>query len=51
MLITGDNSEAAGEIAREVGIKDVNANCLPEDKLKIIDSYQKIKMIIGVLFI
>lgn len=41
VLITGDNSEAAGEIAREVGIKDVNANCLPEDKLKIIDSYQK----------
>ena len=34
-------SEAAGEIAREVGIKDVSANCLPEDKLKIIDSYQK----------
>ncbi len=41
VLITGDNSEAAGEIASEVGIKDVNANCLPEDKLKIIDSYQK----------
>ena len=29
VLITGDNNEAAGEIAREVGITDVNANCLP----------------------
>ncbi len=41
VLITGDNKEAAEEIAKEVGIKDVNANCLPEDKLGIIDSYQK----------
>ncbi|WP_455719066.1 heavy metal translocating P-type ATPase [Agathobacter sp.] len=46
VLITGDNSEAAGEIAREVGIKDVNANCLPEDKLKIIDNYQKNKELV-----
>ncbi len=41
VLITGDNKEAAEEIAKEVGIKDVNANCLPEDKLGIIDNYQK----------
>lgn len=41
VLITGDNREAAEEIAKEVGIKDVNANCLPEDKLGIIDNYQR----------
>ena len=46
VLITGDNNEAAGEIAREVGITDVNANCLPEDKLKIIDQYQKNKELV-----
>lgn len=40
VLITGDNSDAAGQIAGEVGISEVNANCLPEDKLKIIDAYQ-----------
>ena len=43
VLITGDNKEAAGEIADEVGIIDVNANCLPEDKLRIIESYQQKK--------
>lgn len=41
VLITGDNSEAAEQIAGEVGISEVNANCLPEDKLKIIDAYQQ----------
>ena len=41
VLITGDNTEAAEEIAKEVGIRDVNANCLPEDKLSIINNYQK----------
>ena len=46
VLITRDNNEAAGEIAREVGITDVNANCLPEDKLKIIDQYQKNKELV-----
>ena len=46
VLITGDNEKAAGEIASEVGITDVNANCLPEDKLKIIDGYQKKKELV-----
>lgn len=41
VLITGDNSDAAGQIAGEVGISEVNANCFPEDKLKIIDAYQQ----------
>ena len=41
VLITGDNKEAANQIAGEVGISDVHANCLPEDKLGIIDTYQK----------
>lgn len=41
VLITGDNSDAAGQIAGEVGISEINANCLPEDKLKIIDAYQQ----------
>lgn len=41
VLITGDNSEAASQIAHEAGITDINANCLPQDKLKLIDKYQK----------
>lgn len=46
VLITGDNREAANQIAGEVGILDVHANCLPEDKLGIIDTYQKNKELV-----
>ena len=41
VLLTGDNENAAKAIAEELGISDVRANCLPEDKLQIIDSFQK----------
>lgn len=40
VLLTGDNEAAAAQIAGEVGIRDVHANCLPEDKLRFIDEYQ-----------
>ena len=40
-LLTGDNKAAAGQIARETGIIEVHAGCLPEDKLSIIDENQK----------
>lgn len=41
VLLTGDNSEAAAAIAKQLHIMEVRANCLPEDKLNYIDSYQK----------
>ncbi len=41
VLITGDNEKAAGNIAKQVGISEVHANCLPEDKLNSIHEYQK----------
>ena len=40
VLLTGDNEAAAAQIAGEVGIRDVHADCLPEDKLRFIDEYQ-----------
>ena len=40
VLLTGDNQKAADNIAKQLGIKNVHANCLPEDKLNYIDSYQ-----------
>lgn len=43
VLLTGDNKNAAGSIARQLHIREVHAECLPEDKLKWIDSYQKNK--------
>lgn len=39
MLLTGDNEQAAGTIARKVGIKDVRSNLLPEEKMGIIKGY------------
>ena len=39
MLLTGDNKEAAGNIAASVGISDVRANLLPEEKMEIIKEY------------
>ena len=40
-LLTGDNSHSANHFAAELGIKDVHANCLPEDKLNFIGECQK----------
>ncbi|MCD7955696.1 MAG: cation-translocating P-type ATPase [Lachnospiraceae bacterium] len=41
VLLTGDNEEAAASIAGQLHIEEVHAECLPEDKLKWIGSYQK----------
>ncbi len=40
VLLTGDNENAAKNIAENLHIKEVRANCLPEDKLKYIGEYQ-----------
>ena len=39
MLLTGDNEQAAGTIAGQVGIKDVRSDLLPEEKMEIIKGY------------
>lgn len=40
VLLTGDNQNAAITIGKQLGISEVRANCLPEDKLNHIGSYQ-----------
>ena len=40
-LLTGDNEAAAHALAEKVGLKDVRADLLPEDKLKAIEELQK----------
>lgn len=40
VLLTGDHENAANHIASQLHIEEVHANCLPEDKLKWIDTYQ-----------
>lgn len=41
VLLTGDNENSAAYIAKQLEISIFHANCLPEDKLKYIDSYQQ----------
>ena len=40
VLLTGDNEKASATIAGQLGISEVHANCLPEDKLNRIKEYQ-----------
>lgn len=41
VLLTGDNERAARTIAREVGIENVIADVLPEDKVKAVKDLQE----------
>ncbi|MCD2493698.1 cation-translocating P-type ATPase [Lacrimispora sp. NSJ-141] len=41
VLLTGDNENSANSIAKQLGIGEVYASCLPEDKLKLIEEYQE----------
>lgn len=41
ILLTGDHAGAANYMAGELGITNVRANCLPEDKLTEIAQHQK----------
>ena len=40
VLLTGDNARAAAAVAAEVGIDDVRADVLPEDKVAVVTSLQ-----------
>lgn len=41
MLLSGDNIQVVEHISEITGIKNYKANCSPEDKLNIINGYQK----------
>ncbi|MDO4280427.1 MAG: cation-translocating P-type ATPase [Peptococcaceae bacterium] len=40
VLMTGDHKNAAASVAARLGIDEVRANCLPEDKMRYIEGYQ-----------
>ena len=46
VLLTGDNENAAGAIAEQLHMDEFHANCLPEDKLNWIDTYQQKKEVV-----
>ncbi|MFK3832993.1 heavy metal translocating P-type ATPase [Staphylococcus saprophyticus] len=41
VMLTGDNKEVAKAVAKELGISDVHAQLMPEDKESIIKDYQR----------
>lgn len=41
IMLTGDNEATARAVANELGIKNYQANCLPEDKINKIKDLQK----------
>lgn len=41
VLLTGDHSAAANHIASQVGVAEVQADCLPEDKLTAITTFEE----------
>lgn len=40
VMLTGDNNQVAHAVAKELGISDVHAQLMPEDKESIIKNYQ-----------
>ena len=40
ILLTGDHESAANYMAQQMGITEIRANCLPEDKLQVIEELQ-----------
>ena len=50
VMLTGDNKQVAAVVAKELGIEDVHAELMPEDKEKIVKDYQnqgQIVMMVG----
>jgi len=41
LMVTGDRPEVAGKLGEEVGVKEVVAPCLPEEKLKLVEDLRR----------
>ncbi|WP_159723405.1 heavy metal translocating P-type ATPase [Enterococcus sp. CSURQ0835] len=40
VMLTGDQKSIADQIGQEVGITEVHAQCLPEDKIKVLKAFE-----------
>lgn len=48
-LLTGDNELIASKVAREVGIKEYQSACLPEDKIRRVKESQSKGKVVGMI--
>lgn len=46
VLLTGDHPQAALHISKSVGITNIHSECLPEDKMSVIEHYQNNKSMV-----
>ncbi len=42
VMLTGDNEDAARRVAQQVGVTEVRANCLPEDKVSAVTELREL---------
>lgn len=49
MMLTGDNPTTAAAVARQVGIDEVSAELMPEDKLARIDALVREGLVVGMV--
>ncbi|WP_442871206.1 heavy metal translocating P-type ATPase [Agarivorans sp. 3_MG-2023] len=49
VMLTGDSAESAQAVANEVGIKDYQAELLPQDKLNVIKQLQQGGAVVGMV--
>src|SRR5690625_140027 len=48
-LLTGDNEMVAKKVAKEVGIDEYSAACLPEDKIQFVNDSQEKGKVVGMI--
>lgn len=46
VMLTGDNQQAAAAVAQQLGIDDVHAELLPEDKEKLVKEYKNNDLVV-----
>lgn len=46
VMLTGDNQQAAAAVAQQLGIDDVHAELLPEDKEKLVKEYKSNNLVV-----
>jgi len=44
VLVTGDSNARANTIGKELGFTDIKSDCLPEDKVKIVNEFESKKI-------